>query len=78
VSGHVPQDGPQEPAQPPEGRAGPSMPPDPFSEPQQGFLALHVMYVGMRRGGFTMVEACLIIAANIAVNARLNGGAEGS
>jgi len=54
------------------------MPPDPFSDAQQGFFALHVMYLGLRSGGFSMVEACLIIAANIAVNGRLNGGAEGS
>ena len=68
---HMPQDDPEEPAQAPDGRASTSMPPDPFNAQQAGATALHIMYTALRSGGFTLGEACLIIAANIAVNATM-------
>jgi hypothetical protein len=47
------------------------MPADPFHAQQAGATALHIMYTALRSGGFTLGEACLIIAANIAVNAAM-------
>jgi hypothetical protein len=55
----------------------PGMPADPFHAQQAGATALHIMYTALRSGGFTLGEACLIIAANIAVNAAMGSRQDG-
>ena len=68
MSPHVPSNGPQEPAQPPEGRAGPSMPPDPFTPADMGFAFLVTMLHGLRRNGAGLLEACLTVAGVTVLN----------
>jgi len=45
------------------GKDGPA---DPMTPADEGWAAMHEMYQGMRRAGFTMLEAATIIAASVA------------
>ena len=65
---HVPQGGPDEPAEPPEGRASASMPADPFSAGRIPYVALHEGYLNLREGGFQWHEALFYLAANMSLN----------
>lgn len=38
-------------------------PVDPMTPADEGWAAFHEMYLGMRRAGFTMPEATMLIAA---------------
>lgn len=46
----------------------PEDPLDPFTPAQEGMVALHQIYLDLRAGGFSMTEACIIVAGI------LNGG----
>jgi hypothetical protein len=40
-------------------------PADPMTPSDEGFAALHEMFLGMRRAGFSMPEAAMIIGVTI-------------
>lgn len=43
----------------------PEMPPDPVSDRQAGAMAMHHIFLTLRKGGFTLEEAGAVIAAFI-------------
>jgi hypothetical protein len=46
--------------------SGKDGPVDPMTPADEGWAAMHEMYLGMRRAGFSLIEAATIIGASIA------------
>ena len=58
---------PDEPAEPPGGRASPSMPADPFSPATTGYHLIVASFHGLRSAGCGLMEAALITAAHVVI-----------
>ena len=58
----------------PPGRAGASMPPDPFGSGQESWVQIHEWYTGLRSGGFRWFEALFFMASNTALGAVIAAG----
>jgi hypothetical protein len=68
---HVPLDGPEEPAEAPDGRASasiPGMPADPFTPADTGYALIMGSFRGLRKAGAGLMEAALITAAHVVIS----------
>ena len=54
------------------------MPDDPMSPQQEGFVAMHEIYTGLRKAGFTLFEAAAVLGAMIANSGASQNGPDGT
>lgn len=40
------------------------MPPDPIAQAHEGYVGLHVMYLGLRHAGWSILAAAAFVVAN--------------